>query len=215
MLAELLTLLQSPDFDEEPGFRCMSMATTDAGLALDVMIHRSDGGEGQVWRIECTGVKAYQLRDGLAPWLDLVVDHPLLLPFNDPVTQLFFRGQVADPSGVVGDLYMRHNEITGRWIPFEKFINGLVESLPKLLTNTSGMLAAGPVTLLKGYAGVLNTYGVRTSMLETRPPAIQSGKERTDAPRVGALLLETTPLESSFVVAERFEAHRLSGTNQR
>ncbi len=202
MLDTLIAVTGTGEFEDSGGLRFSSAQSTAEGLKLEFFLVPGHGGAEQQWRVECCGVREYALRGEYASGLIVVSEHPLMLPFTDYVTDLHFYSQSPNSIATVGALLERHSEIVGAWIPFERFFNDFPKGLSKLLTTSSGQLASGPVSLMKVYSRVLDEHGIPWSMLPSRPPQYWDGKKWL----VSGIPLQSLILDSSYVIAERFEA---------
>lgn len=203
MLDTLIALTKTDEF-EEGGFRFHSAKNTPDGMVLEFFLVPGNGGDEQHWLVECSGVRDFLLHGEFADRLYEVSEHPVLLPYTEQVTELFFYSPSPNPIATVGALFESHRALVADWIPFERFINIFPKGLSQLLATSSGQLAAGPISLLSAYSRVLTEHGVRSSMLPGRQPMFWDGAkwEVSDIP------LRALILESSYVVAERFDAQQ-------
>lgn len=207
MLDLLLALTQTLEFEESGGFRFVSVERTSGGLQLRLALIPGGGGDEQPWCIQCVGAHGHRLHGEFAQSLEVASEHPVLLPFTEPVTDLYFSSPAPNPPAAVGALWERHRQLVGSWLPFEQFVNAVPKGLAALLAASSGQLAAGPVSLMQAYAEVLTEHGVRSSMLPPHPPRRWDGERWVGpASRLHALVFGT-----SYVVAERFDAGELAG----
>jgi hypothetical protein len=204
MLDTLIALTETGEFEDSGGFRFGLAQSTADGLLLELFLVPGDGGDEQHWRVECFGVRDHLLR-GEFFGLQVVSEHPVLLPFAEQVTDLHFYSASPNPMATVGALFERHRELVGSWIPFERFLNDLPKGLSQLLAASSGQLASGPVSLLEAYSRVLGEHGIRSSMLPSRPPKFWDGEKWV----VSSSPLRALIFESSYVVAERFDAQKV------
>ena len=117
-------------------------------------------------------------------------DHPLLWYYTEPDFILSFYGEAANPLAVIGELVERHTQLVEDWIPFRRYLNS--GNLSELIAGRYGMLANGPQPLIVAYEEVMQRHGFSTSNH-------QSGK-RFDRG------LSVLTFDSSFIIAERFEA---------
>ena len=206
MIDTLIALTETGEFQDCGGLRFLSVQQSPDGLQLELALIPGDGGDEQRWRIQCGGVHDYRINGESAENLQVVSKHPILLPFTEQAADLYFSGPAPTPLAITGALWERHRQLAGSWLPFEQFLNVLPKGLSVLLSASSGQLASGPVSLMQGYSEVLADYGVRTSMLQPRPPKVWDGIQWVDpSSRLQALILTT-----SYVVAERFDAVRMA-----
>jgi hypothetical protein len=204
MLDTLIALTKTGEFEDSGGFRFGLAQSTAEGMALELILVPGDGADEQHWRVDCFGVREHLLR-GEFSGLQIVSEHPVLLPFTEQVTDLYFYSASPNPMATVGALFERHRDLVGSWIPFERFLNVVTKGLSPLLAASSGQLASGPVSLMEAYSSVLGEYGVRSSMLPSRPPKFWDGEKWL----VSSIPLRALVFESSYVVAERFDAQKL------
>ncbi|SPP65551.1 hypothetical protein [Nitrospira lenta] len=205
MLNTLISLTETGEFEDNGTIRFESAQGTQDGFLLDFGVNPGDETGEQRWRIRCSGVRDYRLHFEFTESIRVVSEHPILLPFVEQVTSLFFTGPAQNPLATVGALWECHRRLVGSWFPFERFLNLLPNGLSELLATSGGQLASGPVSVMKAYADVLTAHGVRLSML---PP--RSLKYWNDGQWViPNHTLHTLILESSYVVAETFDGERL------
>lgn len=207
LLESLSSLRGTFEFEDSGGFRFGSAENTAQGIVIQLFLVPGDGSEEQHWRIECSGVRDFQLRGEFSDGLCVISEHPVLLPFAEQVTDLYFYSASPNPMATVGALLESHREIVGSWIPFERFLNVLPKRLSQLLTASSGQLASGPVSLMEAYSRVLGEHGIHSSMLPNRSPAFWDGEKWV----VSSAPLRALILEDSYVVAEKFDAQRVAG----
>ncbi len=206
MLDTLIALTETGEFEDSGGFRFVSVQQMPDGLQLEVALIPGDDADKQRWRIQCVGVRDYRLHGEFAEGLRVVSEHPVLLPFTEHVADLYFSCPAPNPLATVGALWERHRQSVGSWLPFEQFLNVLPQGLAVLLAASSGKFASGPVSLMQAYAEVLTEHGVSSSMLQPRPPKYWEGEQWVvPASRLHALIFDT-----SYVVAQRFDAERLA-----
>ncbi len=149
------------------------------------------------WTVLCEAVRAHDVHPcAIEENLDLLDDHPLLIPHRKDWATLSFSGGVAEVNSLVGALYRAHMGAVANWIPFDEFINPCM-GLGPLLETGNGVLATGPVPLLDVYEAVLRDHGVRSSRYGERGPVWRDGAEwDTDSSGVRVILLD-----QQFVIA--------------
>ncbi|MGK7377593.1 hypothetical protein ACSFXN_07100 [Planococcus sp. 1R117A] len=159
------------------------------------------------WLIECWNFQEYRL-DSLDSYdreeFEVTDDHPYLWDYQKPFTELYFRGEMTDAKALIGDLYLEHNRLTNRLIPFGRYLNdeetGYGGNLEWLLTRKEGLFSTAPALLNEAYHALLSQYGFATSLL-TR---------KAEPPCKECRLLR---LGKSFVIAEKFDAIRIEAGN--
>ncbi|MBL0388593.1 hypothetical protein JJB07_18470 [Tumebacillus sp. ITR2] len=141
----------------------------------------------QEWKVTCSETIDYQHNFEYIEDLNVYQDHVLLWKANQEQAQLFFKGTPQNTNELVGELYIKHQEVTQGWIPFGTFLNGPLEWLIK---GGDGLLASGPLPLLQVYQTVLNSFGISTSLLS---------KGKTHQP------YQVLVFATSYVVAKEFQ----------
>jgi hypothetical protein len=150
-------------------------------------------------------VRDFLIRCEWMPWLELVHEHPVLLPFSEDVSDLYFYSPSPNPLELEGDLLECHHRLVGDWILFGRFLNATHrKGLANLLASASGMFASGPVSMMEAYAQVLTRHGVRISITGRRPPRYWDGDGMQW--KVQTAALHAMFLGTSYIVAEQFQA---------
>ncbi len=140
----------------------------------------------------CRGVKDATVTPGWIGALRAVDDHPLLWDFTDDLGYLTFSSAPNTPEAVIVRLYEVHLKVCSHWRPFSKYVNHLPRNgLIPLLTGGMGMLAQGPLQVVRAYQEAVDGL-LETSLVK---------HDLTQKPVLKAILLE-----ESFVVAEAFDA---------
>jgi hypothetical protein len=118
-------------------------------------------------RVACRGARRWRLTADASGRLQRWNDHVLLWEETKPHEELYFSGRPDDPLGLLGELYLRHRDVAGRWLPLERYVrpDDDVRSLAALLTSGQGRLAAGPEPLIDAYASALERHGMEPSRL--------------------------------------------------
>jgi hypothetical protein len=210
MLDTLIALTETGEFEDSGGIHFASADRTTDGLLLKILLVPGDGREEERWQIVCSDVWDFRLHGEFAEELRVVSEHPVMLPFTEHVTSLYFYSPAADPLATVGALWERHRQLVGSWLPFERFLNVLPKGLSALLAASCGELASGPVSLMQAYAQVLIEQGIRFSLLPPQPPKFWDGDQFVAPTRP----LEALVFTDSYVIAERFDAERLAPNDE-
>ena len=209
MLNVLTSICETKDGEEAGGLRILALAETSADLSIEFLFTSCIGQPSQRMIVRCSGVREWVVRCGYIGSAELRSDHPVLLPFVDPVSDLFFSNPAADPTSVVGELADRHHALVGSWIPFRRFLNAKPEGVAALLRCPCGKLASGPVSLLLAYQEVLTACQVNSSLLPPSPLKYWDG----DTLREQTKPLYALILGESFVIAEQFEEDESTANN--
>jgi hypothetical protein len=117
--------------------------------------------------ITCRGARRWRLADGAAGRLQRWNDHVLLWEETKDREELYFSGRPQDPLALLGELYLRHRDVAGRWLPLERYVrpDDDVRSLVTLLAAGQGRLAAGPAPLIEAYAAALERHAMSPSRI--------------------------------------------------
>jgi hypothetical protein len=115
--------------------------------------------------VTCRGARRWRLTDGASGEVQRWSDHVVLWEESKPREELYFAGEPRDPLGLLGELYLRHRDVAGRWLPLERYVRpeAGVRSLVGLLTSGRGRLAAGPAPLIEAYAAALARHELAPS----------------------------------------------------
>jgi hypothetical protein len=174
----------------------------DVELKLSVTDHHGDVVHSE-WVVRCCGVRECVV---LGRFGDLVVheaSHAVIRQHRDPRRALFFTGKAGDVDALIGRLWRTHRALAGSWIAFERYLNA-ERPLRDLLSFGSGKLADGPDFLIQGYARALTEASVEVSLGDAWPTTVWTGVEWIETAAELAMLA----IDTSFVVAERFEDER-------
>ncbi len=201
MLDKLIAITETEDFEGAGGVRFISAKQAPNELHLKIVIVLNSGSE-QPWQIHCFGVRDFKLNGEYSGGLALRSNHPVLLPWIEGTTDLYFSSAASNPFATLGALWESHHKLMGRWAPFENFVNTLSKGVSPLLRASSGKLASGPESLMNAFANVLDEHGIRFSILPPRPPKYWDGEKWINQ----TTSLHALVFETSYVVAERFEA---------
>jgi len=203
MLDDLIA--QKHGADEEAFFGLHSVQITGTGLLIKLSLDPADGSERLTWQIDCVGVREFLLRTLSFDSLRVESVHPILLTFNELFAELYFYSSPTNPSELIGELFEGHKELVDDWIPFERFLSQQPGGLPKILSAQSGMLASGPQSIIRKYAGILTRHTVAHSVRSTQMPKVWDGEKWIQPDLMPQALI----LDNSYVVAESFDAQRL------
>jgi hypothetical protein len=162
----------------------------------DVVLRLASAG-----RVTCRAARRWRLTDGARGELRRWRDHVLLWEETEPREELYFAEAPQDALGLLGELYLRHRDAVGRWVPLERYVrpDEGVRSLVELLQAGRGRLAAGPATLIAAYATALQRQGME-------PSRVPVPTEAAPGP------VEALTIGDAFVVATEFVTEPPPGT---
>jgi hypothetical protein len=158
------------------------------------------------WDVRCRGVHEARMRDRGGHDIQLTAAHPLLLRYQEPSVDLYFRGVPASASALLGDLYLAHRRIVGDWVNPADILNQRVGDLEALIASGAGMLASGPKSVVREYAAVSRRHGVSVRLCGFDASMLAGRREAT--PDGGSV--EVLILDRSYVVAREFTAELVS-----
>jgi hypothetical protein len=144
VFSKLADVLASSEFENTGVARIASMDEKSEGLRVQLHV-RFDAADGaaQTWEFLCGDVRTYDLRYGPIESVELVSQHPLLIPYTARWASLNFVGVPMSPSSVVGGLWEVHREVTEGWLSFDAFLNAGLKTTD-LLASGGGILGEGP-----------------------------------------------------------------------
>ena len=162
----------------------------------------------QLWEVMARSVSSARL-SLFDPFYEvgLTDDHPLVWPHTRDAVSLsfYFREGVADAPAVVADLYERHRDITGSWLPFEGLVDAPASTpLRRRIADRYGVLAEGPEPIITAYSEVLEQHGAKTGRFSCRPPARWDGETWVREPEGLSVCL----LGESYIIAREFAVQR-------
>jgi hypothetical protein len=189
-MKELLRVIAGVDEQEDLLVKILHASWSGASLELTVRISVFGGEELGEWSVRCRHLLAQRLGDETAFSLELVDEHPSLWAFRYPNASAFFHGVPTNSEACVGALYKAHEEAVGSWLSFGSGINS-ASQISELLRSGSGLLARGPVPLLRTYKEALIPHGVDVSIVGEHHLKFFDGVDRrsSDGEDVKALLL--------------------------
>jgi hypothetical protein len=139
--------------------------------------------------------------------LRIETEHPVLLPYTQPIVELYFSDHPSNCGALASELLDVHRSAVGGWFDYAHFFSvGPDRSLRAVLEGGFGKLAEGPQVLAERYAEVLRRAGVSVSLLPSRRPVWWDGEQWVE--ETGALY--ALILGESYVVAQSVSAERVA-----
>lgn len=196
MLSDLLAIMGTLEYEHWGYIQLICAIEQDKDIELSIKL--STGVEctpPQFWKIYCQSVQEHQLIFGRIPYpFRIYNEHVLLWSHEDCQISLSFYGKVKDIFGVVGRLYVRHMELVGQYIPFQRYFN---YDLVELLASGHGVLAEGPERLVKAYQEVMDEFSFKTSVIPGRQSYYISGKDIVPQGKEQSVLI----MGKSYIIA--------------
>lgn len=160
--------------------------------------------EPQIWKISCHDFVKRCIYDDFFNSFAIFEEHALLWSYKQPKGSLYFKGTTKDVSGLIGELYLKHLNITDDWIPFSEFLNDMVD-IKELITGGYGLLAEGPMNIIKEYSEVLNRFNIETSLISDGIIRYWDGHKWVS----GAAPYYILVFGHSYVIAKEFKEERI------
>lgn len=162
-------------------------------LRIDLRFGAADG-RTAARQIACSGVVTWTLRDDDFDDVWIADEHPALLPYREPRSELYFSGGPGrDPEVTAALLHQAWFDLLQGYVPFETHVNRGFGTLAALLGQTTGLVARGPVSVMLALAEVLAAAGLAPSVVDLVVQPNRPG---------GLRVLVLGP--SSWVVGRRF-----------
>ncbi|MEQ1906128.1 MAG: hypothetical protein ABL888_18225 [Pirellulaceae bacterium] len=199
MLTQLFELTDTIEFEEDGWLTITSANWEGSNLILSIQV-RVPGTFEKQFHIVCHQSRSHRIialaNDSLVL---LSSDHVVLYPHNQKQGDLYFNGRPSDPLSLLGALVESHRAAVGTWFSVDHFLY-LPGQPADILRGGYGLLAKGPVQLLATYANVLDSYGIKHSLVDSHDPIRWNGEQRTtETEELHALVIG-----DSFVVAPSF-----------
>jgi hypothetical protein len=204
MLDELNAVFDTMEFEEDGLILVTGFERDGATATLRFQVRTGvDGETPQAWRVDCRGVEAFAFDGGPAYAAEIVDEDPALWPFNQPHASLYCVRVAPDQAdALLGALYRAHAEAVGEAIGALRFGDGLNAS--NAFPGGAGLVANGPLPLLRAYRQALEAHGIGTSVVGESPPQRWDGRQWIRIPEGIQLLI----LGDNWVVAESFGVAR-------
>ncbi|MBE2185426.1 MAG: hypothetical protein IAE99_01465 [Rhodothermales bacterium] len=204
MLNELHRVFGTMEFEDNGMLRVTGFECQGAEATLRFDLHTGVEQEPpQPWRVDCHGLEGFAFSSSLAYNLDVTDDDPALWPHTQPSAKLYCSVVTPDKAdALLGALYRAHVEAVGEAdeaIPFGRGLNAV-----NAFDGGLGLVAEGPLSLLRAYQRSLEVHGVRTSVIGEQPPHRWDGQQWIRMPAGLQLLV----FGDNWIVAESFEIAR-------
>lgn len=174
-----------------------------AQTQLEVILRFDNDEENpEFWQINCINTISYKINTFDMSSLTQYDNHPIFLPYQEPIIQLVYKGKITDPYAAWVALYNKHKSLVSNWIPFEMyFYKPNKAKLEEILSSQpKEIFAAGPETLIKAYGEVLESYGVTVEYSVYEKLILYNKKRQEMAKNSSALVWS-----NSYVIAKKFQ----------
>lgn len=206
MIESFLQELSTRDLENDDNLSLLEMREENNTLILTFKL-QSDFNEDekiQIWKIECQEFIQRNIQDDIFNSFTIFKEHVLLWGFIQSTCKLYFKGLTENVSGLIGELYLKHLEITGNWIPFDEYLNDMMD-IRNLLNGGSGLVAEGPGMIIEEYSKVLNKFNISTSMISDGIVRFWNGCNWVEGSYPYSILI----FGRSFVIAKEFIEERI------
>lgn len=195
----MIDTIENGTFEDDVYLSLVSFGLKGSSIILTMeLTYQDDDNVLQKWEIECMDFGEHKLDIYYFSDYKVFNEHVYLWDYNKDFYELYFNGHTVESKKVIGELYIVHRDTTGGLIPFGTYINGKVEWL---LAFNTGLIAKAPEQLAKEYAKVLESNGLKISLLPSKSDKQWNGKD--DEYRVFIF-------GDSYVVAKEFKATQLA-----
>jgi hypothetical protein len=209
MLSSFLSRFDELQFEEFGWLTLLGAERAGDGAALSLHLRTDEFHPDRIaetWQVRCARWFDWSLTSrgttGTAG-VELHMEHPLLWDYVEPTTSVSFRGRPASAMEVALNLRDLHARV---FAPFTvpSHLNGALD-LVSLLSGGSGLLASGPVSLMRRYAEICEAHGLEHTLLPEHPPV---HREYGDTPGSASDVRALT-FGHSYVIGAGFTAERL------
>jgi hypothetical protein len=177
-------------------------------LILQSTINESTGEQEQLrvtgqYILRAIGVREHRIELGLFKTLAYSAAHPILDPYNTPLGQLYFRGQL-DPArldALLIDFNQLYLQTYSAYDPFRRMADEVNRTLAlgRLLSSGGGLLATCPQPFAEKLGRLLDRYGLETRFIRT---------EDDQRPPIPQFLLA---LDEAYLIASLFSLEEMKG----
>lgn len=166
MIELFLQELKDRYLDDDDNLSLIEMSEENNVLTLTFKLQNDfyEDDKFQIWKVECKDFVQRKIYEDFFNSFAVFKEHVLLWDFNQPTGSLYFNGITENVSGLIGELYLKHINVTEDWIPFNEYLNDMVDT-KKLITSGYGLLAEGPQKIIEEYAEVIKRFNIETSII--------------------------------------------------
>jgi hypothetical protein len=200
---DLYDIFQTIEFEDGGSIEITGTDRFSDDLRVELAINTGIEGQRQLWEIQINGVRADSLKSDLANRIELFEEHPLLWPYNQFQTNLYFGQPTKRPYELFADVYQLHIQETKKWFSLDKFINKDV-SIIELCKSPAGLFASGPIKLLEAYKTKLEMHEMNPTIVGGHHPKHWRNNQWVEEKDQ----LKVLVIGDSYVVGETFEFSR-------
>ncbi len=202
-MKEILNYIDKTDIEDESFIRLAAHENNhnELNLLIEIIFNNEIW---STWKISTKSIRDYFIVNPFGTLSYYESDHILLKLKKDDNVSLYFKGKPSNAYALIGKLFLAHQELCQKWIPFDKFLNSIAH-IHYLLEGGHGLLAEGPKILLDKYAEVLVNENIEVSNLNSRPAKRWNGNNWIEEKSPLSILI----LGESYFIAEKFESKRI------
>jgi hypothetical protein len=200
---ELDDILLTLEFEEGGGVHITGTDWFSDDLRVEFAINTGIDGKSQLWEIQINGVRTNLIKSDFADRIELFEEHPLLWPYNQLQTSLYFGRPTKKPYELFEGLYRVHLQETKKWFSFDEYINANVPIID-LCKSATGLLASGPIKLLEAYKKELESHEMNPTIVGGHNPEHSTNNQWI----AEKAQLKVLVIGDSYVVGETFEFSR-------
>ena len=203
-MKELIQKLDT-DFDDAEGWiRIVAAAITGDDLTLKLSIKFGDDCDQEVWEVVCRDRVEESLCLDLADTLVVSAHSPLLKPFMEAEVPIMFSENSLAPEALFGIVCSCCIEVMGRPDSIARFINA-TPTIDGISSSRYGLLGRFPESLAARILDTLKDKPIKANSLEGFRAKRWDGSKHVEYQD-----LQVLEIGSSYILAQRFSAHRIS-----
>lgn len=201
-MKELLEIIHSEFDDAEGWIRIVDADWYADDLRLNLSISMHDESEPELWEVSCVRAFEESISSVSEEILSVSTNSPLLIPYQEIETDLFFSENACEPELLLGILFSNSAEIFEKSEYLERFMN-LKPTANGIVSSKFGTLGRFPKPLADRIVQALSNLPIRINPIEVGLPKHWTGSEFITYPP-----LSVFELGSSYVIGESFSAER-------
>lgn len=206
MIDSFLEEINNRDLENDDSLSLIEMKEEGNILSLTFKLQSDFDAEDnfQIWKVGCEDFIQRSICDDLFCSFDIFKDHVLLWEYNQSKADLYFRGSTENISGLIGELYLKHLNITQGWLPLTEYLNYMID-IQELIRRGYGLLASAPMNIIKEFSEVLNKFNIKPSIISNGIIRYWNGQNWVNGLSPYSVLI----FGHSFVIAKDFKEERI------